>query len=37
MLARFPLVTEGRVTGVYEWRENLIYLVERGDRMVSLM
>ena len=36
MLARAPFVGEGRVTGVYKWREHLIYIVERGDRMVSL-
>ena len=37
ILARAPLVGEGRVTGVYKWRETLIYIVERGDRMGSLM
>ena len=37
MLTRAPLFTEGHVTGVYKWRENLIYIVERVDRMVSLM
>ena len=36
MLARAPFVGEGRVTGVCKWREHLIYIVERGDRMVSL-
>ena len=37
ILARAPLVAEGRVTGVYKWRETVIYIVERRDRMVSLI
>ena len=37
ILARAPLVAEGRITGVYKWRERVIYIVERRDRMFSLI
>ena len=37
ILARAPLVAEGRVTGVYKWRETVIYIVELRDRMFDLM
>ena len=32
ILARAPLVAEGRVTGVYKWRERVIYIYGRAAR-----